>query len=527
MDPILATFLILGAAVIAFLSGRLPLAVIAVGVSLALWASGVLPLQDALAGFGDPTVLFIAALFIVSEGLDSSGVTALLGRAIAARSRGNSRRALLLIMLIVAALTALISVNGAVAALLPMTVIIAVRSGFPPARLLLPLAFAAHAGSLLALTGSPVNVIVSEIAREETGHGFGFLEFGLVGVPLVVGTVLIVMLCGRGLVPERAASALPRDLSGHADTLFRHYSSPVSSLLPDPALETVGGEEGVAEVIVAPRSSLIGERAFPGMVSASGALIVLAIQRNGKDTGSRETILAGGDALLVRGPWAALEALTASDRVLAVDEPALWRRQILPLGPAGYTAIAVLLGMIILLVSGAVPAAVAGLLGAGAMILTRVVSMGQAYRSISWTTVILVAGMIPLSTAFLETGAAEVIGHGLILAVGAAGPHMILLAMCLVVAILGQLISNTATVLIMAPIAIAIAGEMNLSLLPFLMALAVTGAAAFLTPVATPVNMMVMGPGGYRFSDYWRLGLPLLALFLAVAVLLVPLIWPF
>ena len=173
------------------------------------------------------------------------------------------------------------------------------------------------------------------------------------------------------------------------------------------------------------------------------------------------------------------------------------------------------------------PAAVAGLLAAGALVLTGVLTPTQAYRSISWTTVVLVGGMIPLSTAFNTTGTADVIAAGLLALVGNASPYLALLAMSVITMILGQLISNTATVLIMVPIATVISADLGVSVLPFMMALTVSGAASFLTPVATPANTMVMDPGGYLFADYWKLGLPLLALFLVVAVAYVPLIWPF
>ena len=135
--------------------------------------------------------------------------------------------------------------------------------------------------------------------------------------------------------------------------------------------------------------------------------------------------------------------------------------------------------------------------------------------------------MIPLSTAFITTGTADLIARGLLSLIGGASPSLALLALVVLTMVLGQLISNTATVLIMAPIATVLAADMAVSVLPFMMALTVAGAASLLTPVAAAANTMVMEPGGYRFTDYWKLGLPLLALFLAVVVLWVPVIWPF
>lgn len=198
----------------------------------------------------------------------------------------------------------------------------------------------------------------------------------------------------------------------------------------------------------------------------------------------------------------------------------------MPLGAGARRAIVVLVAMVLLLATEVVPAAVAGLLAACAVVISRVLTSTQAYRSVQWTTVILVGGMIPLSTAFVTTGTADVIAGRLLDVVGSASPHLALLAICLITMTLGQLISNTATVLIMAPIAVVVAGDLGVSVLPFLIALGVSGAASFLTPVATPANTMVLEPAGYRFSDYWKLGLPLNGLFLGIAVLYVPLVWP-
>jgi di/tricarboxylate transporter len=161
------------------------------------------------------------------------------------------------------------------------------------------------------------------------------------------------------------------------------------------------------------------------------------------------------------------------------------------------------------------------------MILSGVLTVEQAYRGISWTTVILVAGMIPLSTAMVASGAAETLAEGLVDVVRDAGPYALLVGLVLLTFALGQLISNMATALIVIPIAVSAAAELDVSPKPVLMAVCVAAAASFLTPVATPANLMVMAPGGYRFGDYWKLGLPLMALFGVVAVVLVPAVWSF
>jgi len=213
--------------------------------------------------------------------------------------------------------------------------------------------------------------------------------------------------------------------------------------------------------------------------------------------------------------------------VLVVDSPEVVRRQAVPMGAGAKQAIGVLAAMVVLLATGLVPPVIVGLVAACAMVLLHVLRVEQAYRAINWTTVILVGAMTPLSTAMAETGAAQVMADGLVRLVGEAGPYALLAGLFWLTAILGQLISNTATALIIIPIAVAAATEIGVSPRPVLMSVAVAAAAAFLTPVATPVNLMVMGPGGYRFGDYWKLGLPLLLLFLAAATLLVPVFWPF
>lgn len=610
-------FLILGGVVGLFVWNRLPVELVAIGAALSIWATGLLEIEQVLRGFGDPTVILIASLFVVSEGLDATGVTTWAGQQMIARAGPDPRKLLVLVMLLVAVLTALITVNGAVAALLPMVVVLAIRLGEAPSRLVMPLAFAAHAGSMLALTGTPVNVLVSEAAFDAGVGRFGYIEFALAGVPLLVGIVTIAMVLGPRVLPERRAKSIPPDLSRHARTLYQAYLADVEGarlrvlegsalvgrvpaelamadvhgtarlvgvtragarpgsgsgsgtgsdsgerlttplavgdtllvrgpsevllrwaeplgllhvegpISDEEAQLLVGRGSGIGEVVVAPRSELIGQPVFPGMVTDSGDFVVLAVQRAGVDLGPEEVPLAAGDTLLLQGTWDALEATEADPDVLVVDPPALVRRQAVPMGPGARRAVAILAAMVVLLITGAVPTVVAGLLAAVAMVLTRVLTTDQAYRGISWTTVVLVGGMIPLSDAIQSSGAATLIADELVAAVGDLGPRALLLGLFVLTAVFGQLISNTATALIVIPIAVTAATELGVSPQPVLMAVGIAAAASFLTPVATPANLMVMGPGGYRFGDYWKLGLPMLLWFGVVAVGLVPLIWSF
>ncbi|WP_280456421.1 SLC13 family permease [Nocardia cyriacigeorgica] len=594
------TFLITGGAVVLFVWNRLPVGIVALAVALSLYATGILTVDQALSGFGDPTVVFIAALFVVSEALDATGVTTWAGQQLTARVGTSRTRLLVSMMLLCAVLTAVISVNGAVAALIPMVVVLAVRLGRSPAQLLMPLAFAAHAGSLLLLTGTPVNIIISETAADAGARHIGFAEFAWVGVPLVIGTIAIAVLFGEKLLPDRTAAVMPPDLSRLATTLAKEYTirsglirlrvaaesrfdgahrDAVAKALPEGAQlrgverdgqdpgdtplragdvlvvdaedvqlasfvddnaltpcrsfdgphpdELIGAEYGVAEVIIPPRSEFVGHTVFPGMATSSGDLVVLAAQRGGRDLGSRPQRLEAGDTLLLRGSWSALDQHVAAPQVRVVHEPELIRRQTLPMGPGSRPALVILAVMVLLLATGWIPAAVAALLAACAMVVCRVLTVEQAHRSMSWTTLILVGAMIPLSTAIRDTGAADRLASVFMSVLGDADRHLVLVGLFLVTVTLGQLISNTATTLIIAPIAVVIAADLGVSPLPLLMTVCVAAAASFFAPVATPANMMIMGPGGYRFGDYWKLGAAMMVWFLLVAVIVVPVIWSF
>ena len=599
MDDAAISLLILAAVIVLFIWNRLPVGAVAVLASLSLYATGVLTVQDAFSGFGDLVVIFIASLFVVSEGIDSAGVTTWAGRWLLSVIGDRPKVALVAVMAMAAVMSALITLNGAAAALIPMVIVIAMRLGLPPARMLMPMAFAGSAGSLLILTASPVNVLIAGAAQQAGTSGFSFFSFSIVGAPIAVVTIALAAYLAPRVLPERVSSTQPPDLSRYGETIAEHYElvdgffrlriraqsplvgSPraelgqrpddglqviavqrgldlvvgetpleaddvlvvtgpaksVSRLVLDLVLavamrpvtsttgELISREVGVVELVVPPRSPLVGETMFPGMERGS-RLVVLAIRRRGRERGAEPTVIEEGDSLLVHGPWTAVDELVEHRDVLVVNSPDLVRRQTVPLGAKAGTAIAILAVMILLLAANLVPPAVAGLGAAAAMVLFRVISSGQAYRAVSWQTVVLIGGLIPLSTAIETSGAADRIAEQLIAVVGSGHPLLVLVALFVLTAALGQFISNTATVLIVIPIALAAAQESAVSPLPILMTVAVAGAASFLTPVATPANMMVLSPGGYRFGDYWRLGLPLLVSWLILALLIIPLVWP-
>ena len=213
-------------------------------------------------------MIFIASLFVVSAGLDATGVTAWAGQFLIAQAGESRARLLIFTMLLVALLTALISLNGSVAALLPVVVVMAVRLGRPPSQLLMPLVFAGHAGSMLALTGTPVNVLVSEAAMNAGLPGFGYFEFAYVGVPLLLGTIAIVLLFGQRLLPHRSSRTIPPDLSKHARTLVEQYKL----------------DDGLFQLRVRPRSPYVGAPRSAVDLASYPGLQLLAIQ-SGSEAG--------------------------------------------------------------------------------------------------------------------------------------------------------------------------------------------------------------------------------------------------
>jgi di/tricarboxylate transporter len=421
MSDAVLCLLVLALVVGLFVWNRFPVELVALGSAVLLYAAGLLTADQVFAGFGDPVVVFVASLFVVSTALQSTGLTTWAGRRLGAVAGRGPHGLLVATMALAAVLSALITVNGSVAALLPLVVMLGVRGGRPPSRLVMPLAFAGHAGSLLLLISSPINLIVSEAADHAGSGPFGFFQFTLVGLPVLAGTIAIAVLLGPHLLPRREPAAIPPDLSRHAHTLVSYYAleqdsaslqlppgSPLigtrtrtlSDRAPDgllvigaltadghdsrgdapleagdvlilrgspDAVEAFAGsaalqplprplhdhladvllnrDTGLVEVLVSPRSPLIGTTVFPGMNSSDGDLVIIATRRNGRDTGPGPTRVQSGDSLLLQGPWEALAHTQERRDLLVVDAPAEIRREATPLGPDAWRALAILAGM--------------------------------------------------------------------------------------------------------------------------------------------------------------------------------------
>jgi hypothetical protein len=266
LEPSTICFAILVGAVALFIWNRLPVGIVALAVPLALWATGLVDVNQAFAGFGDPVIIFIASLFVVSEALDATGVTTWVGQQLMTRVGSSHMRLLVLTMFLAAALSALLTPNGSVAALMPMVVVLAVRMERSPSHLLMPLAFGAHAGSLLLLTGTGINLIVSEAAADAGLGGFGFFEFALVGVPLVLGTVAIVVLFGERLLPRRTPNSIPPNLGDYARTIVKQYRLPdgLVRLRVEYGSPLVGTPRSTLDLAAYPDTEMVGVYAAGG-----------------------------------------------------------------------------------------------------------------------------------------------------------------------------------------------------------------------------------------------------------------------
>jgi di/tricarboxylate transporter len=593
----ITTFVILGVTILLFVWGRWSADLVALLSLLVLALTGVISTGDALAGFGNPTVVMIAALFVVGEGLSRTGVTAWGGKRLIEAARGSKIRLLVVVMAGTALLSAFISNTGTVATLLPAVVAAAWAVGGVPSKFLIPLAFAANTGGLLTLTGTPPNIVVAQTLEQSGLRPFSFFEYALIGGPLLVTAIAYMAIVGRKILPSYSADERPIDatadladlvdayslgenqfrlrvrsnssligktaedaalgpdygapllrIEGRAissDVVIQHNDILVVrapsenidrlmhelglSLLPpaDKPGELVSRELGLVEVIPTPRSEYLGQPMVLGQFSERFPVQLLAVRRRGKPIVDHELTLEFGDSLLMRGTWEAIGELQSDRRnFVVVGTPEAMASEFAGLHPRAGVAVAALVVMVLLMVTGLVPTVIAALIAAAAMVVGGCLSTREAYRSISWSSVVLIAAMIPMGAALQTTGGASVVAEGLVNTLGELSPVALMAGVFLLTTGFSQVINNTATAVLIAPIVLQAAVELGVSPHPLLMIVAVAASTAFLTPIGTTTNIMVFSPGGYRFTDYVKVGLPLMLLFLAVSLVLVPVIWP-
>lgn len=601
--------------ILLFIWGKYPPDVVAILSMLTLYLSGVLNLKETLSGFSNPTVVMIAALFIIGEGLSRTGWTALAGKKFVEWAGNSVPKLLIIVTMGSSILSGFVSNTGTVAALLPVTVSAAWNAGTLPSKLLMPIAFGSNTGGLLTLTGTPPNIIASNALVDAGLEGFSFFEFGLIGVPLLLIALLYFRYVGHRLLPSNKTKDRPIDIDSEmhkwvkdysiGDNMYRFRIRSMSPLIntkiedwnfeenhkvtimrlrrrhpntlkrvpefvefPEPKTqmryhdiitvkgkaknidiimrkyklgiipfkhtnselkeELINQEVGLSQMLITPNSAFVGRKVPLGSYLDKNRIQLLGVSRDNAPLVGEEVTIKPGDAFIIRGSWSAIEDLQQEyEHVVITGNPETMAKNVDKLTLKSYIALSTLILMIILLVFKILPGAIAALVCAGVLMLTGCVPINKAYKGISWTSVVMIAAMIPMGVALQKTGVAQWAADTLVTKLGAINPTMLLGGIFLLTTAFSQTINNSATAVLMAPIALIAATTLGVSPKPFMIVVAVSASTAFLTPVGTTTNAMVMAAGGYKFLDYVKVGAPLLFLFFITTIFLVPLFWPF
>lgn len=577
------------AALVLFAWGRWRYDIVALLALLAVTVTGVLPVEEAFAGFGHPAVITVAAVLVVSRGLQNAGIVDAVTRRVAAV---GTRPAVHVITLtgLVALFSAFMNNVGALALFMPVGIRVARRNNYSPSLLLMPLAFGSLLGGMTTLIGTPPNIIIATFRAEQGGAPFVMFDFTPVGIGVAAAGLLFIALVGWRLVPRRMARASLEELV-HIETYLSEVrvteasplagrplrelanvtetqavivalirddlrlAAPTSSELLYPGdvliveanpedletlagaahFELVGGGDlqredltsdrvHVLEAVVVSNSPMVGQSARSLDLRSEYGLNLLAVSRQGEQLAARlnEIRFRPGDVVLLQGP----------DEMLAQSLPALGclalRRRYLRLGQARrvFLSAGIFIGALALSAVGAVPVQVAFVGAAVAMVVTNLLTLQEAYDSIDWPVLVLLGGMLPVGEALERSGGADLIAEQILVA-GGQFPAVVTLGIVLVgTMFLSDLINNAAAAVLMAPISVTIAAGLGASADPFLLAVAIGASCAFLTPIGHQSNTLVMGPGGYHFGDYWRMGLLLEVIIVAVSLPLLVTFWP-
>ncbi|RLA76543.1 MAG: hypothetical protein DRG78_18845 [Epsilonproteobacteria bacterium] len=598
----LFVFVLLFVVVSLFVSDKVRLDVVAVGAILALLLSGLLTPTEALSGFGDPVLLLIAGLFIVGEGLFKTGIAFAVGDWLMRVAGTNELKLTVMLMLVVAGLSAFMSSTGAVAIFIPIVLSLAAKADIAPSQLLMPISIAALLGGMLTLIGTPPNLIVSTQLEREGLEPFSFFSFAPIGLVILIVGIVYVVIAKKYLLPNKVSKGktnrkkqtlkdmvVAYNLEGEMlrlkldnsssiinqtieeAKLLSRYNTMVIGIERDnlliPALSNtklksgdsllVAGSEtalsslytneklkkisiadyevkrikkevGLAEVMMTPDSSLIGNSLIDLNFRHHHNLTVLGVKRMGKLLKEDFSSLAleFGDTLLVAGAWKNIALLQeVSDDFLILDLPKELE-EIAPNTKKAPYALGILGVMLLLMTFNIVPSVTAVLLAALAMVVTGALSMNDAYRSLNAQSLVLIAGMLPIAIALDKTGGVTFIANALVEGLGDYGPFALMAGLFVLTSIFSQFISNTATTVLVAPIAVAAASALDVSVYPILMTVAIAASTAFATPVASPVNTLVLGPGGYKFIDYVKMGVPLQVIVMIITLFAVPVLFP-
>ncbi|MEX0350515.1 MAG: SLC13 family permease [Paracoccaceae bacterium] len=549
---------------------------------------GVVPVKDAFSGFGHPATVVVALVLVVSAGLVRSGAVFLITRTLVDSGRRLGTH-IALMGGIGAVMSAFMNNVAALALLMPVDIQTARKAGRAPGLSLMPLSFATILGGMATLIGTPPNIIIASIREQAVGTPYHMFDFAPVGGAAALAGLAFVALIGWRLIPDRGAEGdtattladyiaeltIPEesphigkrvaefyDAADQSDVAIiglirdgkRRYGRAANALLkagdalvleakPEALDEfrsalsldfsdaqrqellTAAGEGLEVTEVVAPESARITGRTAQGIGLAwRQSTLLMGISRQGTRILSqvRKTEVEPGDILLLLCPrdrtadvtdW--LGCLPLAERGLAVTaNDKVW----LAIGLFAAAVLAASVGLIYL------PVALG--LVVVAYVLTRILPIAELYDHIEWPVVILLGSMIPLGAALESSGGTELIASALIQFTSGLPAWAILTVLMVVTMTLSDVLNNTATTIVAAPVGIQMANTLGVSPDPFLMAVAVAASAAFLTPIGHKNNTLILGPGGYRFGDYWRMGLPLEILVVAVSIPAILLFWP-
>jgi di/tricarboxylate transporter len=578
-------------AVVLFATEKLRVDVVALIVLITVGLTGLVSPEDVFAGFANPAVITVWAVYMVSGGLFKTGVADILGRGILRLSGTSEARLIAVIMLTCGIMSGFMNNVGATAVLLPVVVGISRRTKVPVSKLLIPLAFSSLLGGELTVIGTPANILGTGILAARGLPTFEFFDFLPIGAIFLSTGVIYMLLVGRRLLPVRQApddELTTSQLRGYVSEVRVAEDSRVAgqtlvesrlgaeyeltvlaierhgrlrtNLHPDTRIQAgdllmvegaveklIQARDALRLVIDAERTTELEQQLDTDKVHLVEATLapasrmvdqtlkeiefrnrygfsVLAIWRHGDVITQRlrDVQLKFGDAVLLQGPRHRMPALQEGDDFLILEPVALELRR-LSKAPIAAGIMGLVLAMVLV---GSVHIAMAMVVGAVLMVLTGCLTMDEAYQNVDWRTVFLVAGMLPLGMAMETTGAAQFLADVLLGAVGDLGPRAVLAGLYILVALLTQPMSNAAAVVLVTPIAIDTALGMGADPRPFVLTVVLGAATSFLTPVGHKANVLVFGPGGYRFFDYTRVGALLTPILLVVTVIFVPILFP-
>jgi di/tricarboxylate transporter len=587
---IVIVFSVLAATLALFVWGRWRYDIVAMLALLAVTVSGIVPANQAFAGFGHPAVITVAAVLVLGRGLMNAGVadsvTKRLGRV------GDSPIVQVgALTSLVAVLSAFMNNVGALALLMPVAIRMARRSGNSPSLLLMPMAFGSLLGGMTTLIGTPPNIIIATFRTDNGSEPFRMFDFTPVGLGVAAAGVLFIVLIGWRLMPQRKGAAsredlfeiedyvaevtIPegsvlagktlRDLSELTDAEIvmislvrqtRRRNAPSSfevlrsgdvlvveadpedlqELIDSAGLELTGNRKlskevlgsdeqiSVIEAVITADSPFIGSTVRNLELRWRYGVNLLGVARLGSRLRGRliDVYFQVGDVLLLQGPTETLRETLSTLGCLPLAERGLrlGRPRRIVLGGSIFAA------AVLSAAAGLLPVQIAFTGAAVAMVLTNIISLRDAYDAIDWPIIVLLGAMIPVGQALETSGGAQLIADGILAASGQMPPAVSLIILLVGTMFLSDLINNAAAAVLMAPIAISVAQGMGASIDPFLMGVAVGASCAFLTPIGHQSNTLVMGPGGYQFGDYWRMGLLLEVVIVAVGVPLILFFWP-